>query len=384
MYPRPVAKHSASWIAAIAVAGALGPACATHQVRGDAGAPHRDDTGVSVDATVPAPRDAPRPDAGPRAFLSCAPDFTGPVLVVLDDTDPEYLPVRHGDRLTVWALDSDGDTPLCDRRDLAMSEAIGTTHALARAPNGDLLAAAAGGDALFVAGPASEPVRTFAAVGATAVAATPDVAVVSMATDLSMAGAATLSYGGLTLEETTAFGGFDVVADPARGVVWSVGSELRIAPLDDIAAGRVVERFGWAGVSIDLAADGSVWIADRTYAMGGRAVHVATSGVRLATHELSGSPFCVRVHPRTGDVWIATSTAIVRIDRAGVVHELAARTGPVIGWFVLAPDYGTDGVWAAGDSDTDVVLVSSTGAITRRIPALDGAARQRHLLVLAP
>lgn len=116
---------------------------------------------------------------------------------------------------------------------------------------------------------------------------------------------------------STTLRGVDLVVDEKRNVVWTAGSELRRGDALTLDGARI-DAYAWSAVSIDLAPDGSVWVAERDFSTdSGNIHHYDAAGNPLATFPWTSSPFCVRVNPVTGDVWVAHSTGLSRIDVQG-------------------------------------------------------------------
>ena len=120
--------------------------------------------------------------------------------------------------------------------------------------------------------------------------------------------------------------GFDVVVDEACNVLWVSGAVL--ARGDPVAlTGNTVATYGWVAPSLDVVpGDGSVWVAERSYSVGGAIHHYDASGAEIAgdLHSWSASPFCVRINPHSGDVWVADSGGISGIDSTGTVTLIEA------------------------------------------------------------
>jgi hypothetical protein len=149
----------------------------------------------------------------------------------------------------------------------------------------------------------------------------------------------------------------DLAVDEARGVVWASGATLVRGDASTLTASTVATfDSGIGGVSLDVVpSDGSVWVAERRLSGTGGAVHhYGADGAEVSgdLHPWNASPVCVRVNPRTGDVWVADSGGISRIDTTGAVHVVDSSGVP---WWSIAIDVASGITWVAG-ADTNPTL----------------------------
>jgi hypothetical protein len=136
--------------------------------------------------------------------------------------------------------------------------------------------------------------------------------------------------------------------------------------------GTVVATYVWSAVSIDLAEDGSVWVAERDYStMTGRIHHYSASGIEIGDPiTVSGAPFCVRVNHVTSEVWIARSNCISRITTDGALVSVTDGGR----YFSLAVDPTQGYVWGIGDIfNRSVNTFSSSGVPLSSITDTTGA-----------
>ncbi len=173
----------------------------------------------------------------------------------------------------------------------------------------------------------------------------------------------------------------DVAVDPARRLVFAAGPTLYGASADFLAAPLGYGVYRWTETSVEVASDRSVWVTDADYDVPspghGHLTQFREDGTQLASFDLPAQPMAVRVHPRTGDVWVSLTGNILRFDGTTLHTVGFERSG-----FDLAPDYETDGVWVV--SGENVVLVAPDGAVTRLHPLLSSRTDQRYLRVVPP
>jgi len=102
-------------------------------------------------------------------------------------------------------------------------------------------------------------------------------------------------------------GGFDLVLDEQRNVLWTVSSNIKKCDLD-LNVLREVNIIGWCAVSVDLNSDGSIWVAERQHpnvkTSQDRLLKISPDGVLLKTVTLDFSPMCLRVNPADGSLWV--------------------------------------------------------------------------------
>jgi DNA-binding beta-propeller fold protein YncE len=102
-------------------------------------------------------------------------------------------------------------------------------------------------------------------------------------------------------------GGFDLVLDEQRKVLWTVSSKIKKCDLDlnVLWEGNLI---GWCAVSVDLNPDGSIWVAERQHRdvkrSQDRLLKISSDGALLKTVNLDFSPMCLRVNPADGTLWV--------------------------------------------------------------------------------
>ena len=109
------------------------------------------------------------------------------------------------------------------------------------------------------------------------------------------------------LEKKAKVGGFDLVVDEERRVFWTVGSNIKKCDLD-LNLLWETNLIGWCAVSVDLNADGSVWVAEREHpnvsGSQDRLLKISPTGEVLKSLSLSFSPMCLRINRTAGSVWV--------------------------------------------------------------------------------
>lgn len=356
----------------------------------DTGGADPTDAHGSVDAG--SPHDVPdaRRDAGMDAGAIVCPDGIaathGLRLVVMDDVAP-FFGGPDPDRLRVFALDD----PAASFRDVACgetttAEAVGASHQVVH----DSIRSAVAwveldGDFRVGSAPLDGRAgwREPAGFAATSIAVVPTGLLViggTLAEGLGAPRAALFDPAGRMLFSSTVLGGFDVAVDQERGVVWVVGATVLRAPLDDLDAVEHLVSFGYLASSVDVGLDGTVWITERRPSLMGRVFALDPSGAEVTSVELDADPSCVRVHPSTGDVWVATDTGLVRLPAGDPTRIEVLHPRPERIW-ALAPDPSGDAVWAAVWLLEELVLIGSDGAVRRTLSGVS-ASRQKSLAIV--
>ena len=125
-------------------------------------------------------------------------------------------------------------------------------------------------------------------------------------------------------------GGQDIVLDPERRVLWSVGSDIKKCALD-LTLLRNMIPIPWCAVSLDVNPDGSIWVAERQHSQvslsSNRLLHVSASGMWITkAMELDFTPVCLRVDRSDGSFWV-TGTGGGKSVSERVLEKIEKRTG---------------------------------------------------------
>jgi len=136
------------------------------------------------------------------------------------------------------------------------------------------------------------------------------------------------------IERKAKIGGFDLVVDDERKVLWTVGANIKKC---DLALNILWETnlISWCAVSVDLNPDGSVWVAERDHqdvsGSQDRLLKISSSGELLKVVKLDFSPFCLRVNQTNGDVWVTGGRARDSKTRQ-LLEWIEKRTGRLPLW----------------------------------------------------
>lgn len=156
------------------------------------------------------------------------------------------------------------------------------------------------------------------------------------------------THSGTSDGTSTALRGIDLVVDEPHNRVWTVGADVRTGSLDTLSLIGTPYSFGWTGVSIDVADDGSAFVAERAYSSTqgqDRIVRFSPSLAVLKSTPISGAPFCVRVDRGTGEVWVAHSNGLTVLKRDGSLLRNITGVGAM--WSV-SPRGDGGNAWAVG------------------------------------
>ena len=142
-------------------------------------------------------------------------------------------------------------------------------------------------------------------------------------------------------------GGFDLVVDDERKVLWTVGANVKKC---DLALNVLWETnvIGWCAVSVDLEPDGSIWLAEREHPNVARSqdrlLKISPSGELLKIVKLDFSPACLRVNHKDGNFWVTGGES--RNSKTRLLLEwIEKRTGRLPLWkgardFLMRNRYG--------------------------------------------
>ncbi len=111
-----------------------------------------------------------------------------------------------------------------------------------------------------------------------------------------------------TITNQAKVGAFDITVDPAHSVLWLVGADIKKCDLN-LQILTTVDPIAWCAVSVDVSADGSIWVAEREHpdvqGSTNRLLNVAPDGALLRTIPLGNmTPLCVRVDRTSSSVWV--------------------------------------------------------------------------------
>jgi hypothetical protein len=126
-------------------------------------------------------------------------------------------------------------------------------------------------------------------------------------------------------------GGFDLVVDAERNAIWLTGADIKKCDLD-LTVLRQADPIPWCGVSVDVSAEGTAWVAEREHqdvkGSRDRLLKISSSGEVVKTVDLKWSPVCLRVDRADGSVWVTGSSAHRR-KTAALLEKIEKRTGPL-------------------------------------------------------
>jgi DNA-binding beta-propeller fold protein YncE len=102
--------------------------------------------------------------------------------------------------------------------------------------------------------------------------------------------------------------GFDIVVDPNTKCIWLVGGDIKKCSMD-LKVIKIIDPITWCAVSVDIAPDGSIWVAEREHieetGSQNRLLNISPKGNISQVIPLNDlSPSCVRVNKSNGNVWV--------------------------------------------------------------------------------
>jgi hypothetical protein len=175
--------------------------------------------------------------------------------------------------------------------------------------------------------------------------------------------------------------GVDLIVDEDRQVVWTVGKHL-LRATTDLSNEQQFHTFGWAGESLDLDANGGVWVAELAYDSPtgiDQLVHFDVDGKIISGDTLPGAFTSVRVDRNSGLVWVTTINEVAYRDVDGQLKTVPVLPYQQI-WLAAEPD-PLDGsrAWVA-DYTGQVFHIDTNGTI---IQSLGGGAIHKSQMWLA-
>ncbi len=313
---------------------------------------------VTIHATW-APPGANPVEASSQVYVYESEMYNWPLVAVLEDRDSNSTDPPFEDHLGQWSYNYNGSgygwIDGFDQTGLNLSQTIGGNRAVSVSPNGAqfVITENAAGTINIHGLDGWYPMQITGYPFIAAYAAGTRIYALADGTDEEDS-LEVYNYWGTHVGSSTTLRGFDLVVDEVRGTIWTTGSELRRGSTLDLE-GTAVASFDGAAVSIDLAADGSVWVADRDNdSPTGTIRHFSESGAPLESYALGSSPSCVRVNPATGDLWVAHSSGVSRITSGGAIYDAEAQA-PGGYWSLAVDQWGY--VVAGGDASNAAVNI---------------------------
>jgi DNA-binding beta-propeller fold protein YncE len=125
--------------------------------------------------------------------------------------------------------------------------------------------------------------------------------------------------------------GFDMVLDEDRKVLWLVGNTIKKCDLG-LNILREINPIKWCASSVDVAPDGSIWVAERQHPdvaqSTNRIIKIAAAGEILHSVGLEWSPMCLRIDHSDGSLWV-TGTGVSRSATGRVLDSIERRIRPL-------------------------------------------------------
>jgi len=124
-------------------------------------------------------------------------------------------------------------------------------------------------------------------------------------------------------------GGFDIVLDPGRKVLWLAGADIKKCDLE-LRVLMKLTPIRWCAVSVDVNPDGSIWVAERQHPdvaqSQDRILKISSNGEILKAVNLKWSPLCLRVDRADGSLWVTGVGSRARVMQR-LLDSIEKRTG---------------------------------------------------------
>ncbi|MHC4584915.1 MAG: NHL repeat-containing protein [Planctomycetota bacterium] len=117
-----------------------------------------------------------------------------------------------------------------------------------------------------------------------------------------------IDRGGTIIKQSTEINGFDMVIDPNGSFLWVVGDDIKKCDMN-LRVVKVIKPIKWSAVSVDISANGSIWVAEREHTdvtgSQNRLIKINQQGTIIRDIPLKDiSPLCVRVDRSNGNAWV--------------------------------------------------------------------------------
>lgn len=226
-------------------------------------------------------------------------------VLVLDDSDPDYRALRPKDCLYAFPTGK----MIHQITNLNISQTVGGTRSLSAAANGEFFVACEN-VANHITAYETKTARPLWQLGANihgAIVSRDGLVYAATSTGTIDGDETVVINTNGQIKARAKIGGFDLVLDEQRKVLWTVSSKIKKCDLDlnVLWDGNLI---GWCAVSVDLTSDGSIWVAERQHpnvkGSQDRLLKISPNGALLKTVNLDFSPMCLRVNPADGALWV--------------------------------------------------------------------------------
>lgn len=242
------------------------------------------------------------------------------IIWVFHDADPDYQMPPFDDTLTAM---TEGGRPYITQGGFNISQSIGANRVITSARDGS---------SILVCENVADRMSKIGAAGDIVFSIARPINAVDVTSDGTIFGLEDhrgtifgenilrISAAGQVLQQA-AYGGFDLAVDENHHGIYVVGADIKYLNLD-LQLMWTNDPIPWCAVSVDIASDGSAWVAEREHSQvlgsANRLRRISPQGTLLQTINLAYSPFCVRVD-RTDDSFYVSSDRLYKYDRQGVL-----------------------------------------------------------------
>lgn len=175
-----------------------------------------------------------------------------------------------------------------------------------------------------------------------------------------------------------AVGGFDLAVDDRHEKIWVVGADIQRLSRNNMAVDFQLDPIEWCAVSVDFAADGSAWVAEREHSqvVGSRKrlLHISSTGKIVESIDLEQEPVCLAIDRINRLLWVASGTKLLVYDSGGRLVT-AIESGPC--WTVRVRQ-SDQTAWAA----TLTGEVLQFDHVGRKLSRIDGFSRDQKYIAV--
>jgi hypothetical protein len=306
---------------------------------------------------------------------------------ILDNLDPDFRNPPFDDRLRVA---TDGGKVVVDEGGFGICQGVGAWRALDVSPEGDYALVAEfcrsydGADLITKVDISGSRIwsKPFPETWAVDIS-TDGFAYATADTTTSGTELIVLDPEDGSIVRSAPISGVDLVVDDLRDAIWMVGHGIKRVNRATLEVEWVLERPYTADVSVDLASDGSAWVAARTNFPNGEMVHVSTTGEILNNVWLPAHPSSLSVDAFEDSVWVTIFWDRFLLNKYDSSENLLfSIPSPGRPWSVrVNPSDGS--AWVA-ERDGTVRHFSRSGELLNVIPGPPGDPLRDAWIALGP
>jgi DNA-binding beta-propeller fold protein YncE len=250
-------------------------------------------------------------------------------VLVLDDCDPDFKNPPFDDVVTMFGPDGKSSRKVGG---LNIAQTVGGCRSLSVSPDGGFFVVCENVTNQITAYETKSGTRLWSRPGGVnAAIVAPDRLVYALTSTGTIYGKDVLMLSQATGEilKQARFGGLDLALDSERKALWLVGKTIKKLDLD-LKLLFETNVIGWCGVSVDVAGDGSAWVAERDHPQvtpsTNQIFKISATGQVMKSIGLPFSPTCLRVDRSDGSIWVTGAGYHEPVTKR-LLESIEKRTG---------------------------------------------------------